>query len=587
MKYQIPEELISAYLDGELTSDEQLLVEEALRDDPQSQQLLEDLQSLHDRLQAIPRSEPSRDYTQQILRRAERAILTGTSEPGSSELTSNAPAKQAVAAPNSKDSPGNWKHVIWASTALAATLLLALLFQPDQPVSHQLTDATERQANQLTTADSRLRATTDGNEDGLLDLESESAESAVASTEEENDDAAPADLAATKSAPGIPAQPKKDATASFGAAASSGGGLGSAANAGQPDELFLYVNLPQKEFDRQTVVRTLLDQRVSFGYDPATKNGLPAVTANRNNLAVARKVSPAVASDKDKPTDPAASKRNQVAGEEKELADVSQERMTRSPAKTRVVTIDASPKELEELVVNLSNQYQVELAVENDANGIGQQLASNRQLASTVNRQAVERIQSLASRNNRRRAAANIAATPAGKPAAKPTNLADAKAPTSKPTAIRATTEEAREGQGQQAGGGGRDEGYKFKQQQKPGTLRVVVVIEASALPPTATAAKGAALGTKKVSPKGWDLYVWQQDGTTYFSLLVGTNRLKTAEEITESAVKAFAAIQPKLDQLQKGELVLVHGRRLGTKAPAAITKQLTEYCKKIGLKTR
>jgi len=49
MKYQIPEELISAYLDGELTSDEQLLVEEALRNDPQSQQLLEDLQSLHDR----------------------------------------------------------------------------------------------------------------------------------------------------------------------------------------------------------------------------------------------------------------------------------------------------------------------------------------------------------------------------------------------------------------------------------------------------------------------------------------------------------------------------------------------------------
>ena len=34
---------LSAYLDGELTSDEQLLVEEALRDDPQSQQLLEDL----------------------------------------------------------------------------------------------------------------------------------------------------------------------------------------------------------------------------------------------------------------------------------------------------------------------------------------------------------------------------------------------------------------------------------------------------------------------------------------------------------------------------------------------------------------
>ena len=58
MSHQIPEELISAYLDGELTSDEQQLVEEALRTDPQAQQLLDELQSLHDHLQSIPRSEP-------------------------------------------------------------------------------------------------------------------------------------------------------------------------------------------------------------------------------------------------------------------------------------------------------------------------------------------------------------------------------------------------------------------------------------------------------------------------------------------------------------------------------------------------
>ena len=573
MKHQIPEELISAYLDGELTSDEQLLVEEALRDNPQSQQLLEDLQSLHDRLQAIPRSEPSRDYTEQILRRAERAILTGSSETNSSTLTNDAPVQESVITPSTQDAPGNWKHVIWASTALAATLLLALLFQPDQPVSHQLTDATERQANQSTT-NPPPRATVDGNENESLHLEVETAESAVASSEEQNDDAAPADLLAAKSAPGISAQPKKGATNSFGAVAPGGGGLGPVANASQPDELFLYVNLPQKEFDQQTVVRTLLDQQVSFGYDPATKNSVPALAANRNNLPVARKRSPAAKSNQDKSIDLAAAKRNKVADEEKELGDVAPERTTRTPAKTRVVTIDASPEELEELVLNLSNQYQVELAVENDANVIGQQLASKRQLDSRVNRQAVERIQSLASRNNRRRAAINLDDAQSDKPAAKP-------------TAIRASAADGAEGQTQEADLSDRDEGDKLKQQRKRDTLRVVVVIDASTLPPTATATSGAALTAKKTSLKGWELYVWQQDNTTYFSLMMGTNRLKTAKEIADAAVKGMAAIQPKLDQLQKGELVFVHGRRLGTKAPAAIAKQLTEYCEKVGLKTR
>ena len=61
MNKKIPEELISAYLDGELTSDEQVRVEQALLEDPQSQQLLEDLQALHDRLQAIAGSRLAQD----------------------------------------------------------------------------------------------------------------------------------------------------------------------------------------------------------------------------------------------------------------------------------------------------------------------------------------------------------------------------------------------------------------------------------------------------------------------------------------------------------------------------------------------
>ncbi|MEO2023126.1 MAG: zf-HC2 domain-containing protein, partial [Pirellulaceae bacterium] len=140
MNDKIPEELISAYIDGELTSDEQARVEQALLEDPQSQQLLEDLQALHERLQAIPRSEPSQDYTQQILRRAERAILTEPSEtPGTSDGAKTPTLQPAIPVARSKQ-PANLKHLIWATTALAATLMLALLFRPGDQAVYQVTD---------------------------------------------------------------------------------------------------------------------------------------------------------------------------------------------------------------------------------------------------------------------------------------------------------------------------------------------------------------------------------------------------------------------------------------------------------------
>ena len=364
MTHQIPEELISAYLDGELTSDEQLLVEEALRDDPQSQQLLEDLQSLHDRLQAIPRSEPSRDYTEQILRRAERAILTGTTEPGPSLSSDESPAAPTVTLPTSKTSSGNWKHVVWASTALAATLLLALLFRPDQPISHQLTDATQRQPNEIATADQPSATSAGEDEDDVSRLESQLPADA-ATESEENTEGTSAGLA-TKFAPGESVQPKNRPAASFGAAG--GGRQGPGADDSNPEELFLYVNLTQKDFDRQTVVRTLLQQQVPFGYDPASQDGSPAITAGRTKRALLNELDEVAVADEEKLNSLADRKRDQVNAKENESAFLAREAQARASASTRVVTIEASPEELEELVLNLSNQYQVELAVENNVN---------------------------------------------------------------------------------------------------------------------------------------------------------------------------------------------------------------------------
>ena len=584
MSHQIPEELISAYLDGELTSDEQQLVEEALRTDPQAQQLLDELQSLHDHLQSIPRSEPSQDYTQQILHRAERTILTGTSEPDPGPVTAQSPANPTVTLPAAQDSPGNWKHIIWASTALAATLLLALLLQPNKPISRQLTDATHELPNASSSGEQADPAADD--DENIAPMENQ-LESEVSAGFDQGDDLAGAGAMDKKAAPGAATQLKNRPTTPFGNAKAAGITIESAADSNSPEDLFLFVSLPQKEFDQQTVVRTLLQQEVPFGYDPANRNGLSAANAYRFNQAMADEATELALIEEEKAAPAADRKRNQETAKDDAEGDGTQNTLAQQAANTRVVTIEASPEELEELVVNLSNQYQVNLGVEKyAASGFSQQATTRRQLDSPVNRAAVERIQALATQNNLQRASA--ARAPAGKPAAKPADTGDAKPLKTLPETPQspepsAKRDKERAHQNSQTLD---DTLADSPRQQRTETLRVVVVIEANAATASALATRKAPSLAKKKSQKGWELYAWQEDEVTYFALLPGTNRLKTAQEIKDLAVKDIRAIRAQLDQLQKGESVSLHGRRLNTKASATLTKQLTEYCKKIGLKT-
>ena len=59
-------------------------------------------------------------------------------------------------------------------------------------------------------------------------------------------------------------------------------------------------------------------------------------------------------------------------------------------------------------------------------------------------------------------------------------------------------------------------------------------------------------------SMKGWEIYSWQVDGTWYYSLLVGTNRNKTLEEVQDPAVRleSIEALKERLSQLAEGEWV-------------------------------
>ncbi len=88
-----------------------------------------------------------------------------------------------------------------------------------------------------------------------------------------------------------------------------------------------------------------------------------------------------------------------------------------------------------------------------------------------------------------------------------------------------------------------------------------------------------------KRSLKGWELYVWQRDGATYYSLMVGTNAIKTEKAIAKVSVRTFRELKHKLGQLRKGELVMIHGLRLAAKPPSKPAKAVSDYGKKIGLR--
>ncbi|MFO0816777.1 MAG: zf-HC2 domain-containing protein [Pirellulales bacterium] len=75
MKREFSEELVSAYLDGELTADEQSLVEAALRNDAELRAWIEDNRRAREQLQRLPRVTLDQDFASRVLRAAERQML--------------------------------------------------------------------------------------------------------------------------------------------------------------------------------------------------------------------------------------------------------------------------------------------------------------------------------------------------------------------------------------------------------------------------------------------------------------------------------------------------------------------------------
>src|SRR5512138_1686425 len=87
-------------------------------------------------------------------------------------------------------------------------------------------------------------------------------------------------------------------------------------------------------------------------------------------------------------------------------------------------------------------------------------------------------------------------------------------------------------------------------------------------------------------SMKGYELYSWQENDHWVFSLLVGTNREKTLDEIksNETSLTDVEALISMLEKVPSGQTVTWSSRETLAFPPEAIIEQVQKVCKDNGL---
>ena len=88
------------------------------------------------------------------------------------------------------------------------------------------------------------------------------------------------------------------------------------------------------------------------------------------------------------------------------------------------------------------------------------------------------------------------------------------------------------------------------------------------------------------VSMKGYELISWEEDEQWYFSILIGTNREKTLEEIQspDATLKGIEELKAVLESIPAGEVVIwISGDGLAF-PPDAIIRQVEKVCRDHGL---
>ncbi len=125
----LEDELLSAYIDGELTAEEETRVERLLAAEPRARQLVEELRALSSTLQSLPAYALGEDLSGRVLRRAEREMLAEPARP--------LPRFHQVDPPRRRERTV-WRRVlrprnfVWSAAAIAVAVLIMVWERPPE-----------------------------------------------------------------------------------------------------------------------------------------------------------------------------------------------------------------------------------------------------------------------------------------------------------------------------------------------------------------------------------------------------------------------------------------------------------------------
>ncbi len=166
----VPEnELLSAYLDGELTAGEQAEVEKLLAASPAARQLLEELRALSTTLQNLPAHRLDEDISGPVLRQAERQML---SEPVAPTVDLLSPAPAATGWRSIVRRALTPRALVWSGTAVAVAVMLAITNSPlDEPPVERVAmapKAVDRSVAEKSMATPSIRAAAEATDEAEL-----------------------------------------------------------------------------------------------------------------------------------------------------------------------------------------------------------------------------------------------------------------------------------------------------------------------------------------------------------------------------------------------------------------------------------
>jgi Putative zinc-finger len=133
------EELISAYLDGELSDVQRAEVEKWLAESSQLRRLHTELCAVRAGMQSLPRHQLDHDISGAVLRRAEHSVLRGA------EAKPVAGTIRPAPAPTSRWNRGaGWRRVVWPALAIAAALVILIYDANRRPADLEVARAPEQ-----------------------------------------------------------------------------------------------------------------------------------------------------------------------------------------------------------------------------------------------------------------------------------------------------------------------------------------------------------------------------------------------------------------------------------------------------------